>query len=201
MKKNIIIGVSLLVIGIVGGVLLCRAFHHDKVEVVQKDTIVMHDTIRYSRLELDYETVRLDLPKIGKKEYVFIVEDSTTIIYRDSVRYVTALREFFYTRTPEVEIWHSGIDSRIDSLNVYPKTMYITSATRKAETWRFSLDVGADMGKGSALYLSPNLSAEIGYKRWSVTGEIGISVEAENRYIQRPYLYYQAGLRYNLYKR
>lgn len=150
MKKNIIIGALLLVIGIVGGVFLCRAFHHDKVEVVQKDTVVMHDTIRYSRLELDYETLRLDLPKIGKKEYVFIVEDSTTIIYRDSIRYVTALREFFYTRTPEVEIWHSGIDSRIDSLNVFRSSSIITQSVSRKEKLH-EISAGLELSYSDAL--------------------------------------------------
>lgn len=150
MKKNIIIGVLLLVIGIVSGVILCRKFHHDKVEVVQKDTVVMHDTIRYSRLALDYETVKLDLPKIGKKEYVFIVEDSTTIIYRDSIRYVTALRDFFYTRTPEVEIWHSGIDSRIDSLNVYRSSSVITQTISRKERLH-EISAGLELNYSDAL--------------------------------------------------
>lgn len=150
MKKNIIIGALLLVIGIVGGVFLCRAFHHDKVEVVQKDTVVMHDTIRYSRLKLDYETLRLDLPKIGKKEYVFIVEDSTTIIYRDSIRYVTALRDFFYTRTPEVEIWHSGIDSRIDSLNVFRSSSVITQSVSRKEKLH-EISAGLELSYSDAL--------------------------------------------------
>lgn len=150
MKKNIIIGALLLVIGIVGGVFLCRAFHHDKVEVIQKDTVVMHDTIRYSRLALDYETLKLDLPQIGKKEYVFIVEDSTTIIYRDSIRYVTALRDFFYTRTPEVEIWHSGIDSRIDSLNVFRSSSVITQSVSRKEKLH-EISAGLELSYSDAL--------------------------------------------------
>lgn len=150
MKKNIIIGALLLVIGIVSGVILCREFHHDKVEVVQKDTVVMHDTIRYSRLALDYETVKLDLPRIGKKEYVFIVEDSTTIIYRDSIRYVTALRDFFYTRTPEVEIWHSGIDSRIDSLNVYRSSSIITQSVSRKDRLH-EISAGLELSYSDAL--------------------------------------------------
>lgn len=165
MKKNIIIGVSLLVIGIVGGVFLCRAFHHDKVEVVQKDTIVMHDTIRYSRLALDYETLKLDLPQIGKKEYVFIVEDSTTIIYRDSIRYVTALRDFFYTRTPEVEIWHSGIDSRIDSLNVYRSSSVITQTISRKERLH-EISAGLELNYSDALRMPFQIEYSYMLKPW-----------------------------------
>ena len=165
MKQNIIIGVSLLVIGIVGGVFLCRAFHHDKVEVVQKDTVIVRDTISYSRLALDYETVKLDLPKIGKKEYVFIAEDSTTIIYRDSIRYVTALREFFYTRTPEVEIWHSGIDSRIDSLNVCRSSSVITQTIRPNERLH-EISAGLQMSYSDALRMPFQLEYSYMLKPW-----------------------------------
>ena len=165
MKKNIIIGVSLLVIGIVGGVFLCRAFHHDKVEVVQKDTVIVHDTIRYSRLALDYETVKLDLPKIGKKEYVFIAEDSTTIIYRDSIRYVTALREFFYTRTPEVEIWHSGVDSRIDSLNVYRSSSVITQTISRKERLH-EISAGLELNYSDGLRMPFQIEYSYMLKPW-----------------------------------
>lgn len=165
MKKNIIIGVSLLVIGIVGGVFLCRAFHHDKVEVVQKDTVIVHDTIRYSRLALDYETVKLDLPKIGKKEYVFIAEDSTTIIYRDSIRYVTTLREFFYTRTPEVEIWHSGVDSRIDSLNVYRSSSVITQTISRKERLH-EISAGLELNYSDALRMPFQIEYSYMLKPW-----------------------------------
>lgn len=165
MKKNIIIGVLLLVIGIVGGVFLCRAFHHDKVEVIQKDTVVMHDTIRYSRLALDYETLKLDLPQIGKKEYVFIVEDSTTIIYRDSIRYVTALRDFFYTRTPEVEIWHSGIDSRIDSLNVFRSSSIVTQSVSRKDRLH-EISAGLELNYSDALRMPFQVEYSYMLKPW-----------------------------------
>ena len=165
MKKNIIIGALLLVIGIVSGVILCRKFHHGKVEVIQKDTIVMHDTIRYSRLALDYETLKLDLPQIGKKEYVFIVEDSTTIIYRDSIRYVTALRDFFYTRTPEVEIWHSGIDSRIDSLNVYRSSSVITQTISRKERLH-EISAGLELNYSDALRMPFQVEYSYILKPW-----------------------------------
>ena len=165
MKQNIIIGSLLLIVGVLSGVMLCRHFHRDKVEVVQKDTIVMHDTIRYSRLELDCETVKLDLPKIGKKEYVFIVEDSTTIIYRDSIRYVTALREFFYTRTPEVEIWHSGIDSRIDSLNVCRSSSVITQTISRKERLH-EISAGLELNHSDGLRMPFQVEYSYMLKPW-----------------------------------
>lgn len=165
MKQNIIIGSLLLIVGVLSGVMLCRAFHHDKVEVVQKDTVIVRDTIRYSRLALDYETMKLDLPKIGKKEYVFIAEDSTTIIYRDSVRYVTAMREFFYTRTPEVEIWHSGIDSRIDSLNVYRSSSVITQTISRKERLH-EISAGLELNHSDAFRMPFQVEYSYMLKPW-----------------------------------
>ena len=61
---------------------------------------------------------------------VLVPADSTTIIYRDSIRFVTLPRQYFFTETEDAQIWHSGIDSTIDSLNVVRKTQEITKTTQ-----------------------------------------------------------------------
>ena len=145
MKKNIIIGISLLIIGAVIGMWLCRQYHfRDTTNKVQRDTVTVFDTARYSRLELVRNTYRLDIPKIGMPELVYIPSDSTTIIYRDSVRYVTIPRQYFYTRTADAEIYHSGIDSRIDALNVFHKTQTITKTVTQNVTKRNALSIGIE---------------------------------------------------------
>ena len=35
----------------------------------ETDTIYVHDTVRYSRLELVTNSHRLNIPKVGKKDY------------------------------------------------------------------------------------------------------------------------------------
>lgn len=130
MRKDIIIGTLLLILGFVLG-LMCRKDHIREVtNMSQNDTIVRLDTIKHSRFELVRNTYELDIPKISRPELVYIPADSATIIYRDSVRYVTMPRQYFYTKTDDAEIWHSGIDSTIDSLNVVRKTQKITKATQ-----------------------------------------------------------------------
>lgn len=203
MKKNIIIGALLLVIGIVSGFTLCRKFHHGKVEMLQRDTIVRFDTIRYSRLELSSGTHKLDIPSIGGREYVFFDIERLDTVYRDNVQYIVYPREHFYTETEDVQIWHSGIDSKIDSLNVFRKRYDIstTITQERVKNWRFGLDLGVDVGKGYQPYVAPNLTAEIGFKKWSVTGEIGCSLDVQEHNVLVPALYYQVGLRYSLIQR
>lgn len=162
--KKIIVGAVLLIIGIVIG-WLCRGRFLGDAPAVQRDTTVVYDTVRYSRLELDYLTYRLDLPKIGNKEYVFVREDSTTVIYRDSVRYVTLPRQFFYTRTAEAEIFHSGIDSRIDSLNVYMRNTSITQVIRPREK-KHSIGIGIEANYASAFNMPVQLEYSYMVRPW-----------------------------------
>ena len=142
--KKYIPHVLILVVGFVIGI-LCRPNHfRGEVEMVQADTIVRLDTIKYSKLELIGKNYKLDLPKIERPSLVYIPADSTTIIYRDSIRYVTLPRQYFFTSTDDVEIWHSGIDSTIDSLNVVRKTQEITKATQSVTKCN-TLALGAEM--------------------------------------------------------
>ena len=161
MKKSLIIGALLLIIGIVAG-WLCREYHfRGEVKMMQNDTIVQFDTIKYSQLELIGKNYRLDIPKISRPELVFIPADSTSIIYKDRIRYVTVQRQFFYTRTPEVEIFHSGIDSRIDSLNVYAKSTIISNRIMSKEK-KHSLGVGIEASYSKDFYVP--LQIEYSYK-------------------------------------
>jgi hypothetical protein len=147
MMKKYIPYVLILVVGFVIGI-LCRPNHFRDTTDMVKDTLVIYDTARYSKLELASKSYRLSVPKIERPSLVYIPADSTTIIYRDSIRYVTLPRQYFFTSTDDVEIWHSGIDSTIDSLNVVRKTQEITKVTQSV-TNRNALGIGLDMNYSS----------------------------------------------------
>ena len=143
--KRIVPYLVIFLVGAVIGMWLCRQYHFRyTTNEVQRDTVTVFDTARYSRLELVRNTYRLDVPKIGMPELVYIPSDSTTIIYRDSVRYVTIPRQYFYTRTADAEVYHSGIDSRIDALNVFHKTQTITKTVTQTVTKRNALSIGIE---------------------------------------------------------
>lgn len=149
--KKYIPHLVIFLIGALAGMWAHRQYHFRSVtKMSQNDTIVRLDTIKYSRFELTTKSCRLEVPKISRPELVYIPADSATIIYRDSIRYVTLPRQYFYTKVEGVEIWHSGIDSTIDSLNVVRKTQEITKATQPV-TKRNALSIGIEASYMNAL--------------------------------------------------
>ena len=130
--KKYLLYIVIFLIGALAGMWAHRQYHfRDDTKMLQNDTIVRFDTIRHSRLELTTNTCKLNIPKISRKELVYIPSDSVSIIYRDSIRYVTLPRQYFYTKVEDAEIWHSGIDSTIDSLNVVRKTTNVTETIQR----------------------------------------------------------------------
>ena len=145
---------------------------------MQNDTIVVHDTLRYSRLDLKDKTYQLTKPNVGKPEMVFIPEYSTDIIYRDSIQYVTLPRQYFFTRTADAEIYHSGIDSKIDSLNVFHKTQTITQTATQTVTHRNALTLGIEPSYLNTLSIPIYLEYErMLHKNVGIYGQINYDLQ------------------------
>lgn len=125
--------------------LTCNPRVGGKDALVQSDTIVKYETLHYSRLELAKNTIKLDVPKISARELVFIEESSLDTIYIDSVRYVTLPRENYYTKVDDAEIWHSGVGSRIDSLNVFRKDVVVNDVYKRRD-WKYEISIYASAG-------------------------------------------------------
>lgn len=201
MKRSIIIGAVLLVIGIVVG-WLCRQSFIRPETITQMDTLVRVDTVTYSRLELEANRICLEIPDIRMRRYVFIETERLDTVYRDNIQYVKMPREYYYTRVKDAEVWHSGVDSTIDSLNVFARTTSITETSiKEPKRWQFSLDLGVDVGRACNPYFAPNLGAEISLDRWSLNGAIGCNLDVVENNLLEPSLYYEIGLRYSLIKR
>ena len=141
--KSITPYIVIFIIGIAAGMCLCRSFFPKEKVEIQKDTVVTYKTRYYSKLELQEQTARLDVPKVGTREYVFI--NDTTTIYKENVKYIVAPREYYHTSLDDAEIWHSGIDSRIDSLSIRQKFTEVTSVARKVEHRNY-LRLGIEAG-------------------------------------------------------
>ena len=148
--KKYIPYLATLVLGMVIGWLWREHHFADAGNMIQRDTVVRFDTIHYSRIDLSESTMKLDVPKIGTKELVYLETSSLDTIYRDSVRYVTLPREYFFTKTEDAEIWHSGIDSRIDSLNIVRKNVKITEQTSRKNV-KNSVSIGIEANYAEAL--------------------------------------------------
>lgn len=152
--------IGVMVVGVVIGCLLPDYHFRDEVKMVQRDTIVRYDTMRYSRLELVTNSNALKIPKIDVPKLAFLDVEKVDTIYKDNVMYLTYPRESYYTKAKDVEIWYSGIDSTIDSLNVVQKTQDIKE-TEQVKVARNSISLGIE-----ASYLTtPSLPIYLEYGR------------------------------------
>lgn len=152
--------IGVMVVGVVIGCLLPDYHFRDEVKMFQRDTIVRFDTIRYSRLELVTNSNALKIPKIDVPKLAFLDVEKVDTIYKDNVMYLTYPRESYYTKAKDVEIWYSGIDSTIDSLNVVQKTQNIKE-TQQVKVARNSISLGIE-----ASYLTtPSLPIYLEYGR------------------------------------
>lgn len=188
MKRSIIIGALLLVIGIVVG-WLCRQSFIRPETITQRDTLVRVDTVTYSRLELETNRICLEIPDIRMRRYVFIETERLDTVYRDNIQYVKMPREYYYTRVKDAEVWHSGIDSTIDSLNVVVKTAEITKNTISAQP-KNSIGIGIEpsymntfsipiyLEYGRMLHKNIEIYGQIAYDLPSKTFGAGIGIKA-----------------------
>lgn len=125
--------IGVLVVGVVIGCLLPDYHFRDEMKTMQRDTVTVYDTMRYSRIELVRNTYTLKIPKVDVPNLAFLDVEKIDTIYKDNVMYISYPRESYYTKTEDAEIWHSGIDSTIDSLNVVRKTQNITETIQKRD--------------------------------------------------------------------
>lgn len=152
--------IGVMVVGVVIGCLLPDYHFRDEVKMLQRDTIVRFDTIRYSRLELVTNSNALKIPKIDVPKLAFLDVEKVDTIYKDNMMYLSYPRESYYTKAKDVEIWYSGIDSTIDSLNVVQKTQNIKE-TQQVKVARNSISLGIE-----ASYLTtPSLPIYLEYGR------------------------------------
>ena len=158
--KKYLLYIVIFLIGAVAGMWLCRNSFRDTT-IVQNDTVTVYKAVPYSPLELKANTIELDVPEINRREYVFVDITHLDTIYRDSIRYVTLPRQYYFTKVKDAEIWHSGVDSRIDSLNVlYESTNITQTYTPKAKKHSISLGIEANY---STSFMMP-VQLEYGYK-------------------------------------
>ena len=164
--KKYIPHIVILIVGIVIGTLCRGHYARDKV-TTQRDTVTVYKTRYYSRLELKAKTIRLEVPKIDVRQRVFVPADSVTIIYRDSVRYVTMPRQNYFTKTEEVQIWHSGVDSTIDSLSLlFPTTTIAQTEKVARKPKKHAIGIGIEANYSTTFNMPVQLEYTYMVKPW-----------------------------------
>ena len=139
MRKYILL-LAILIVGMLIGMGISRTYYVQREMDVQRDTIFVHDTIAYTKQVLAERT-----KIVHRKDTEYVYVRLTDTIYRDGVRYVTLPRQHYRTRVKEAEIFHSGIESRIDSLNIFTTTANITE-TKFAKEKKHSFTLYGSVG-------------------------------------------------------
>jgi hypothetical protein len=152
MKKNIIIGALMLILGFAIGI-LCRPKQTERVVDIQRDTIIYRDTIR--------ETYPIEISKeVVKKEYV-VVRDTLRI--KDTL-YLSLPMERRVYGSDDFYAEVTGYKPSLDYIEVFPKTRVITERIVEKER-RNSISAGMEFGYMTALSIPIYLEYERMFQR------------------------------------
>ena len=163
-KYNIYIAIALFVIGVVIGIWSCRKHYTRMVTDVQRDTTVVRDTSSYAKDEIETnetpkdkpDTIYIRVPYPVYKEMTEKKEDikPDTIYIKEPV-YIPMPRQYYFSKVKGVEIYHSGIDSTIDSLNYVTNTTNITNITHKPQYHKHTITIYGSIGYGNHAVIAP----------------------------------------------
>ena len=133
MKKEIIIGVLLLILGFVIGI-LCRPHRIERVVDIQRDTTFLIDTHIIEKPVL--------VEKHTKETLLVAVHDTTRV--KDTL-YVALPREEKTYQGEDYLARISGFQPNLDYIETYPKTQIIKETITQSVTNRNALAIGLDM--------------------------------------------------------
>ena len=162
--------------------------------IMQTDTLIVRDTIREiipqpTKVVENVTPIYVPmLDTVRVKDTVYLALQSQKKIYKE---------DDFYAEV-------SGYRVNIDYIEVYPTVTTITkteTVIEKASPWRFNVVVGVDYGRMEERYVTPNIGAEIGWKRWSVTASAGARMMVREGNTLAPIPYAEAGVRYRIVAR
>lgn len=186
--RKILIAAGCIILSWLVGYIIGRNHFPDVTETVRTDSVVVRDTIRQY---IPRETAVVTDKKV-------LVEIRDTIRIHDTL-YVSVPFEKRFYREEDYYAEVSGYNPRLDYIEVYPKTVTVSrtqTVVSKPSPWHLSLGVGLDYSSMGSQCLSPNVGAEIGYKRISVGAELGLDVGVQDM-AAKPY--WQFGIKYNIF--
>lgn len=134
--------------------------------VVQEKIVEVKDTV-----EIYPEQMTTTLEPVTKTEYVYIEKVKTdTVVIKDTV-YIMMERGHYHTTYDDIQIWHSGVESRIDSLKYERETHYVTKEVTKNLKNSISIGLEFDYCRAMSLPLEIEYSRKI-HKNIAVKGGV-----------------------------
>lgn len=126
----------------------------EKKTLVERDTVI--DTLRsvlpMPSFEVEVGEIEIPCP-------IIIIEKGQKKI--DTIYVPVPITQKEYA-TPDYRAWVSGYNAALDSIDVFPKTVYVT---RKTPARRWGLGVSAGYGAGRS-GLSPYIGIGVYYRIW-----------------------------------
>ena len=150
---------------------------------IEREEVVVYRDTSYSRLSLG-DIKKLDIPEVrGVPSVLYVPEIEIRTVIKDSICYVVMDREHKFLDNPDVNIWYSGIDPTIDSLQVKRQAV-IQKEMWKRHSVSLSGEVGFNMlGAGAEYEYSV-------FKWFSVSANAGYDF-----YMKQPYVSASAKIR------
>ena len=175
MKQNLIIAVIAIGAFLLGTLMPRSPIVQEKVVTkVERDTII-HTQIKSVPVHTEHRDTT----------YIY-VNSSDTVWVKDTM-WLGLPRQHYFAETDDVKIWHSGVDSRIDSLVNFRETKTILPEPWKRHSVGVSADVGFNLlGVGAEYEYSP-------FKWFSINASAGYDF-----YMKQPYA--MAGAKITLYR-
>lgn len=124
--------------------------------VCETDTFIYVDTIRDSIPYPIYETLIQTVPELFP---IYITLDGDTV--HDSIYVSVPVTQKEYL-SDNYHVWVSGYKPSLDSIDIFPKTMYITKY-KPARRWGIGVMAGYGIGRNG---LSPYVGVGIYYRVW-----------------------------------
>lgn len=144
--------VILLLLGLVASFI--AGYHVRKVSSMmtpRQDTVIIVDTLR--------DTVPVPIREIVTK-YIQVPGDTIVKYMKGDTVFLPVMQKEY--ATPNYRAWVSGYNAALDSIDVFPKTVYVT---KKIPARRWGLGVSAGYGAGRS-GLSPYIGFGIYYRIW-----------------------------------
>ena len=115
------------------------------IQVVKRDTLRLNSTILREIHKVTHDTIKI------------VMND--TIVRRDTIYLEREQRVY---EDEEYKAFVSGFQPRLDSIYVYPKTIYETKASTRKEWRRFTYGVQAGVGVVMPFTSSPSFGGYVG---------------------------------------
>lgn len=144
--------VILLLLGLVASFI--AGYHVREVSSMMtpwQDTVIIVDTLR--------DTVPVPIREIVTK-YIQVPGDTIVKYMKGDTVFLPVMQKEY--ATPDYRAWVSGYNAALDSIDVFPKTVYVT---KKIPARRWGLGVSAGYGVGRS-GLSPYIGIGVYYRIW-----------------------------------